>query len=107
MAAVLEQIREHLTDSRAAGIPFDDAWPAAVAAALPPAAAVPLGERVEITNWEFALRATRDGWRSAFYGEPPSALARAALALLADLEEGDDHTERAAGIHRDLVAIAA
>ena len=63
----LGRLREALADARAAGLPFDEAWPALTAGVLEP-----------------AIRDdTADAWRRAYEREPTTAGDRAAARLAA------------------------
>jgi hypothetical protein len=70
------RLREHLAADLAAGTDFDDAWPAAVAAALGWART-----RRDRDTWAAAFDHTRMAWEAAYLGEPAGSCDRAIEAV--------------------------
>jgi hypothetical protein len=86
--SVLEDVRRRLAADRAAGVPFDEAWPRAVAEAP--------------GTWTPALEATRDTWAAAYAGTATTSGERAAQALssvMAVVALRDNHAETAERRH--------
>ncbi len=75
-----ERLRLDLADARRAGLGFEDAWAAGVAAAVH-------GQRPdEGAAWSTALAATRDAWEAAWDGRAATTAQRAVHALAVDDE---------------------
>jgi hypothetical protein len=65
-----QTLRESLDVARASGIDFDSAWESSLEGAL-------YGYRGSARNdWSYAIRATREVWRSAYLHEPNGRLER-------------------------------
>jgi hypothetical protein len=75
----IERAAVRLADLRRNGASFDDAWPMA----LPPAEAWLERE---------AMTATRDAWRRAYTGQPPTPLERAAARVFAMLTNAPEES---------------
>lgn len=86
---VLERLREALTSSRHAGEDFRDAWPAAVAVALPADARMP---PVEFESWRIALEGTILAWRAAYTGDRAPTPAELAVRRIVDASDDDRET---------------
>lgn len=78
MPPVDERVRDELADRRRAGASFDEAWPAALGAAL-------RGESDD-EEWTVALGATRGAWLAAYAGAPASNPERALTLVGEDRE---------------------
>ncbi len=67
-----EHVRRHLATARAEGLPFSEAWTAALAA-LPPVEGGPTtGEVRERREWLRALGWSRAAFQASYFGEPES-----------------------------------
>ena len=74
-AEPLQALRESLEFARASGMDFDSAWESSVESALS-------GYRGLVRHdWSYAIRGTREVWRSAYLVEPNGQLERWAGAL--------------------------
>jgi|SRR5581483_1812312 len=80
------RLRELLTEQRAYGLPWSDAWPRCMRLVV---SQLPL--RDEQRDWRVAFHETAEAWRAAFLREPAQAqhLVGHLAGLLADSE--DDH----------------
>ena len=74
-----EVVRRHLAAERAAGAPFDLAWPVALTAALRDVG------REEARDWRLALEWARPAFEAAYHGEDaePATVAAAELETMA------------------------
>jgi hypothetical protein len=73
-------LRVRLEDARSRGLSFDDAWTEAMGGVRFPRG----GGTTDVHGryaWREALSATREEWRRAYEGEPPSSSAEALVAL--------------------------
>jgi hypothetical protein len=69
-AEPLQALREALEVARARGLAFDSAWESSVESAL-------YGYRGSVRHdWSYAIRETREVWRSAYLVEPNGRLER-------------------------------
>jgi hypothetical protein len=74
-AEPLQALRASLEVARASGVDFDSAWEPSVESAL-------TGYRGWVRyDWSYAIRETREVWRSAYLGEPNGQLERWAGVL--------------------------
>jgi hypothetical protein len=80
VSRVLEQVRTELAGHRAAGAPFDHAWPAALDQALD-------GDDGQV--WLDVLHGTRFAWAAA-YERRPATRAERALELMQDPDAQTD-----------------
>jgi len=72
-----QALRESLEVARASGMDFDSAWESSVESAL-------YGYRCSARHdWSYAIRETREVWRSAYLVEPNGQLERCAGVLQA------------------------
>lgn len=78
---------EQLAAARRRGLSFEDAFPAAVSAA------VSVADRDERTQWRAALADLRESWQACWERRPPTK-AENALAMLAAGEEPVQVLER-------------
>ncbi len=67
---VASLVREHLAEARAAGVPFDSAWPEALAPLRLHEQRRNRVERRERNEWREAFRSTRTAWEAAYRGAP-------------------------------------